>query len=89
MIVRTSAENSEVRVDIEDNGVGMTPEVAERAFDMFFTTKDAGEGTGLGLATVHSLVAAHGGRLSLQTAPEEGTVLTLVFPAMSEDRPLD
>jgi len=89
VIVRTSSENSEVRVDIEDNGVGMTPEVAERAFDMFFTTKDAGEGTGLGLATVHSLVAAHGGRLSLQTAPEEGTVLTLVFPAMSEDRPLD
>ena len=52
---------------------------------MFFTTKEAGEGTGLGVATVHSLVKAHGGSLDLKTAPGTGTTVCVRLPFMSDD----
>ena len=57
-------------VEVADDGPGASPEVLERAGDAFFTTKDPGRGTGLGLAMVHGVAAAHGGRLLLQS--EEG-----------------
>jgi len=83
-LVRVTARSDDghVVVRIEDNGIGMAPEVADRAFDLFFTTKEAGQGTGLGLATVHSLIEAHGGTLDLETTEGEGTTFIVRLPAL-------
>ncbi|MDY7083954.1 MAG: response regulator [Actinomycetota bacterium] len=67
-------------LSIADTGCGMEPEVAARAFEPFFTTKGRGKGTGLGLATAYGVVTDAGGTISLDTAPGEGTVLTLCLP---------
>jgi hypothetical protein len=56
-----------------DRGAGMPPEVAARALEPFFTTKPPGEGTGLGLALVYSIVVDHGGTLALDSVPGAGT----------------
>lgn len=78
-----STTADEAVVAIEDNGCGMDPEHAERAFDLFFTTKDPGEGTGLGLAIVHNIVTAHGGRVDLRSRPGEGTRFETRFPRVN------
>ncbi len=65
---------------VTDDGVGMTPDVAAQCFDLFFTTKEVGEGTGLGLAVVHNIVTNHGGRIEVDTAPGRGTTFRVLLP---------
>jgi signal transduction histidine kinase len=69
-----------VSVSIADNGCGMEPDELARCTDLFFTTKDVGEGTGLGLAVAHNIVANHGGRLEISSERGRGTTVTLSFP---------
>ncbi len=69
-----------VRVDFMDDGPGMAPEVLARAWEPFFTTKPAGKGTGLGLATVYGFVKQSGGNASLESRPGAGTTVTLALP---------
>ncbi len=76
----------EVVLSVADDGAGMTPEERERAFDLFFTTKEVGEGTGLGLAIVHHIVTAHGGTIDVESEKGAGTTFTLHFPPASDDR---
>jgi signal transduction histidine kinase len=78
--VRAHRHEGRVCVEVRDWGSGMSPDVAARAFDRFFTTKEEGVGTGLGLATVHTLVEAHGGTIDLWTEPGKGTRITVKFP---------
>ncbi|HEY8584206.1 MAG TPA: ATP-binding protein [Capillimicrobium sp.] len=68
-------------LEVADTGAGMAPEVVARAQEPFFTTKPQGEGTGLGLATAHGVVARAGGTLELRSAPGAGTVVTIALPA--------
>ena len=75
-----------VNLRVSDNGKGMTREVAELAFDPFFTTKPAGQGTGLGLATIYGIVQQAGGRAQLYSEPGVGTTATVLLPA-SEGTP--
>jgi signal transduction histidine kinase len=70
-------EGRNVSITVEDTGPGIPPELLERVFDPFFTTRP--EGTGLGLSIVHRIVEGHGGRLSVETS-ERGTVFTIVLP---------
>jgi signal transduction histidine kinase len=70
----------EVRLVVEDDGAGMTSEVAARAFEPFFTTRGGG-GIGLGLPIVRGIVERHGGTVSLETAPGAGTKVTVRLPA--------
>jgi two-component system, NtrC family, sensor kinase len=69
-----------VRVDVEDTGSGMAPEVIAHAFEPFFTTKEAGVGTGLGLSVVDGIVRDHGGWVTIESRPGEGTRLSVYFP---------
>ncbi|HEY9027800.1 MAG TPA: MASE4 domain-containing protein [Burkholderiaceae bacterium] len=69
-----------VRVDFIDNGSGMTPAVLARAWEPFFTTKPAGKGTGLGLATVYGFVKQSGGDATLESSVGRGTTVTLRLP---------
>ena len=69
-----------VKIVVRDTGVGMPPHVRERAFDPFYTTKPVGEGTGMGLAVVHGIVAAHGGAIDVESAVGQGTTFTILMP---------
>jgi signal transduction histidine kinase len=78
--VRTACEQDTIAVDITDTGPGMAPEVAARAFEAFYTTKDVGKGTGLGLDIARRIVVQrHGGTISIDTAPG-ATVLRVRLP---------
>ena len=69
-----------VEVEVHDTGCGMPPAILERALDPFFTTKEQGRGTGLGLSMVYTTVKAHQGHLELQSMPGSGTCVRLQFP---------
>jgi signal transduction histidine kinase len=74
-------EGGRDRILIQDNGMGMTPEELDRCMDPFYTTKDAGEGSGLGLPVAASILQNHGGRLQIQSEKGKGTTVTLDLPA--------
>jgi CheY-like chemotaxis protein/two-component sensor histidine kinase len=79
-----ATESGAARVCVADDGPGMSAEVARRAFEPFFTTKSAGEGTGLGLATVESIVADAGGTVLMTSEPGAGTTVTIDLPVTAE-----
>jgi PAS domain S-box-containing protein len=74
-----------VRISVRDTGRGMTPDVVLHAFEPFFTTKPAGKGTGLGLSSIYGIVVGAGGAIRLESEPEEGTDVVMLFPAAAED----
>jgi signal transduction histidine kinase len=78
---RNIPENKRVCIDISDNGVGITKENLEKIFEPFFTTKPVGEGTGLGLSVVYSIVKEHKGHIDLESVFGEGTTFKISFPA--------
>ena len=69
-----------VAVAVADTGTGMTPDVMARACEPFFTTKEAGKGSGLGLAQVYGVLTQSGGGLRIDSVPGEGTTITLYLP---------
>ena len=72
---------AELHVGITDNGMGMTPEVKEKIFEVFFTTKPVGQGTGLGMSITHDIITKnHGGRVLVESEPKVGTTFTFIIP---------
>ncbi len=70
---------NKVAIKIGDTGSGMTPETVERIFDPFYTTKEPGKGTGLGMHTVHTIISRAGGDIEVESSPE-GTTFTVTLP---------
>lgn len=86
--IATRQAEGGVELTLDDNGCGMSPEVAARAFQPLFTTKPAGRGTGLGLPLCRSVVEAHGGRIALAPLPGGGTRATVWLP-LDRSEPLN
>jgi CheY-like chemotaxis protein len=84
--VRTSARADAVVLELADDGSGIAPEDLPRIWDPFFTTKQEGEGTGLGLSVVHGIVASLGGTIDVASAPGAGTRFTIVLPRLAAAR---
>jgi CheY-like chemotaxis protein len=83
----TCANLSEGRyamLSVRDNGPGMPPEVIDRAFEPFYTTKPKGEGTGLGLATVYGIVTQARGNVRITSEPGHGTTVTVLLPVTDQ-----
>jgi signal transduction histidine kinase/CheY-like chemotaxis protein len=77
-----------VTISVADTGVGMSPELLERAFEPFFTTKPLGQGTGLGLSMVYGFAKQSGGQVRIQSKPGSGTSVTLYLPA-TDNKPAE
>ena len=78
-----------IRVSISDTGAGMTPEVRARAIEPFFTTKDVGSGTGLGLSMVYGFMKQIGGHANLYSEVGQGTRVSLFFPRLATNAALE
>jgi len=78
---RTSAPGEPlIEIVVEDDGPGMAPEVVKKIFDPFFTTKDVGKGSGLGLFVVYDIIESHGGHITVESRPGNGTSFVIWLP---------
>lgn len=83
---RYDEKAAEVVISVADEGEGVPPEVCERLFEPFFSTRRTSGGTGLGLAIVHSIIKEHNGSISFETRPGRGTIFYVRLPAVVTDK---
>jgi two-component system, cell cycle sensor histidine kinase and response regulator CckA len=83
---RTNLEAKEgkfIAITVQDNGVGIAPELLDRIFEPFFTSKDVGKGTGLGLSTALGIIKSHRGFITVSSTPGQGTQFKMFLPAVT------
>jgi len=85
VVIRTSVRANTVTLEISDNGPGIAPAELPRIWDPFWTTKEEGEGTGLGLSVVHGIVTEHGGSIDVETHVGAGTTFCVSLPSFNRD----
>ena len=74
-----------VRLTMKDTGEGIEPKIMDRIFEPYYTTKEAGKGTGMGLSVIHGIVKRHGGGILVESELGEGTVFEIYFPGVGKD----
>ncbi|HPZ09093.1 MAG TPA: PAS domain S-box protein [Candidatus Eremiobacteraeota bacterium] len=77
-----------LRLTVSDTGVGMSPEILERIFEPYFTTKKTGEGSGMGLSVIHGIVNTYGGEITVESEVDKGTVFNIFLPSIELDNEL-
>lgn len=77
---RLTEDGREVRIDVKDDGPGISPEHLDQIFDPFFTTKKEGEGTGLGLSVSYNIIKKLGGRITVDSTPGQGACFSVFLP---------
>lgn len=80
LTIQTRMVETSLVIDFRDTGLGIDPENIARIYDPFFTTKDIGQGTGLGLAISYGIIQEHGGRIFVESRPNEGAHFTIKLP---------
>ena len=85
--VSTFVQDDDVVIKIADDGAGIPASIQDRILEPFFTTKDVGKGSGQGLAIAHSVIEEHGGNLSFESTPGEGTTFLIALPFVSSEAP--
>jgi|GEM_PF-5447816 len=78
--IATRDDRDRICITVADSGIGMSPDVQSRIFDPFFTTKIVGMGTGLGLSICHQIITRHGGTITVESSPGNGTTFTICLP---------
>jgi PAS domain S-box-containing protein len=73
-----------VKVIVSDTGQGIAPEVIDRIFDPYFTTKEVDKGSGMGLSVVHGIIKSHGGAISVESELGKGTIFSVLFPVIEK-----
>lgn len=79
-------EDGQVKIDVEDTGVGIDPEHLPHIFDPFYTTKEVGRGTGLGLSVTYGIIEKHGGHIEVHSHKDQGTIFTISLPIGPKNR---
>lgn len=78
--IETMNRGNNILLVVRDNGTGIADDIKDKIFMPFFTTKEVGSGTGLGLSVVHGIVSAHGGTIEFESNPDDGTRFAIMFP---------
>jgi len=84
--ITTRSENNHILIDIEDDGPGINKEILDKIFDPFFSTKDPGQGTGLGLSVSYGIIREHDGEISVQSTPGHGSCFTIILPTPEKSK---
>ncbi|HEY6871887.1 MAG TPA: ATP-binding protein [Geobacteraceae bacterium] len=84
LVIDTSCGGAAIRVSFADNGPGIPAEVRNRVFEPFYTTREVGKGTGLGLAVVYDVVTGYGGSIEVACPPDGGTIVAITLPLRRE-----
>jgi len=71
-----------LKITVSDTGPGIDSEIIDRIFDPYFTTKEVGKGSGMGLAVVHGIIINHGGAITVDSEPGKGATFTILFPVV-------
>jgi two-component system NtrC family sensor kinase len=82
---QSEAPPCRIKVSVSDSGAGISPDIQDKIFNPFFTTKPVGEGTGLGLAISHKIVEEHGGTIDVESEVDRGTTFIIRLPANARD----
>jgi len=85
LTIRTSNDSSQVKIEVQDTGVGISPENMRKLFTPFFTTKREVKGVGLGLAVSYGIIQRHKGKIEVQSKEGEGTTFTVYLPLHHEE----
>ena len=85
LTLRTSADDNQLKIEVQDTGQGISKENMRKLFTPFFTTKEKGKGVGLGLAVAYGIIQRHHGRIEVQSKEGEGTTFTIYLPQHHEE----
>jgi signal transduction histidine kinase len=85
LTLRTATDNSQLKIEVQDTGHGISKENMRKLFTPFFTTKEKGKGVGLGLAVAYGIIQRHHGRIEVQSKEGEGTTFTIYLPVHHEE----
>ena len=80
----SESDDKSIDISIRDTGIGMSSEELANAFDMFFTTKEPGKGTGLGLTVAYNIVQSHNGKITIQSEKNKGTTVKISLPVLKK-----